>query len=124
MLAMSDINCIKHLRNKKGRSITKIKETLGINWRTAKKDADEDQLPESKIKQSNEMMYSKKWGDIISDWLFEDSKLKKRLRRTKKQMFNELRGLVLKVTIVHSVNLYLIGRIVIMKKKLIKGTIV
>jgi len=62
MLAMSDINCIKHLRNKKGLSITKIKETLGINWRTAKKYADEDQLPDSKIKQSNGMMYTDKWG--------------------------------------------------------------
>lgn len=93
MLAMSDINCIKHLRNKKGLSITKIKETLGINWRTAKKYADEDQLPDSKIKQSNGMMYTDKWGEIVSDWLFEDSKLKKKLRRTKKQIFNELLGL-------------------------------
>ncbi|MDQ1002773.1 putative transcriptional regulator [Neobacillus niacini] len=87
MLAMSDINCIKHLRNKKGLSITKIKETLGINWRTAKKYADENQLPESNIKQPTGMMYTEKWGEIISDWLFEDSKLKKKLRRNKKAMF-------------------------------------
>jgi len=93
MLAMSDINCIKHLRNKKGLSITKIKETLGINWRTAKKYADGDQLPESQIKQSKGMMYTEKWGEIVSDWLFEDSKLKKKLRRTKKQIFNELQNL-------------------------------
>ncbi|WP_307195565.1 hypothetical protein [Neobacillus niacini] len=84
---MSDINCIKHLRNKKGLSITKIKETLGINWRTAKKYADENQLPESNIKQPTGMMYTEKWGEIISDWLFEDSKLKKKLRRNKKAMF-------------------------------------
>lgn len=92
MLAMSDINCIKHLRNKKGQSITKIKETLGINWRTAKKYADEDQLPKSKIKHSKGMMHTEKWGEIVSDWLFEDSKLKKKLRRTKKQIFKELQG--------------------------------
>ncbi|MGN7943283.1 MULTISPECIES: IS21 family transposase [Bacillaceae] len=93
MLAMSDINCIKHLRNKKGLSITKIKETLGINWRTAKKYADENQLPKSKIKKSKGMMHSEKWGQIVSDWLFEDSKLKKKLRRTKKQMFKDLQDL-------------------------------
>ncbi|QVY61286.1 IS21 family transposase [Cytobacillus gottheilii] len=93
MLAMSDINCIKHLRNKKGLSITKIKETLGINWRTAKKYADENQLPESKIKQPNGMMYTEKWGEIISDWLFEDSKLKKKLRRNKKALFKDLQAL-------------------------------
>jgi hypothetical protein len=58
MLAMPDINCIKHLRNKKGLSITKNKETLGINWRIAKKYADENQLPESNIKQPTEMMYT------------------------------------------------------------------
>ncbi len=44
MLAMSDINCIKHLRNNKGLSISKIEETLGINWRTAKKYADGEQV--------------------------------------------------------------------------------
>lgn len=37
MLAMSDIKCIKLLRNQKGLSISKIAETLHINWRTAKK---------------------------------------------------------------------------------------
>jgi predicted transcriptional regulator len=93
MLAMSDINCIKHLRNKKGLSITKIKETLGINWRTAKKYTDEDQLPTSKIKPSKGMMYTEKWGEIVSDWLFEDRKLKKKLRRTKKEIFKELQEL-------------------------------
>lgn len=37
MLAMSEINCIKLMRNQKELSITKIAETLKINWRTAKK---------------------------------------------------------------------------------------
>ncbi len=59
MLAMSDINCIKHLRNTKGLSISEIQKTLGINWRTAKKYADDDQLPEV----SRELAY--KGADII-----------------------------------------------------------
>ncbi|WP_228027597.1 hypothetical protein [Bacillus fonticola] len=54
---MSDINCIKHLRNEKGLSIDKIATTLGINWRTAKKYADEDVLYESIIKPRKGMMY-------------------------------------------------------------------
>ncbi|WEG13407.1 IS21 family transposase [Pullulanibacillus sp. KACC 23026] len=93
MLAMSDINCIKHLRNNKGLSITKIQETLGINWRTAKKYADEDQIPQSKIKSKEGMMYQEHWGEIVSDWLIEDLKLKKKLRRTKKELFKELKEL-------------------------------
>jgi transposase len=93
MLAMSDINCIKHLRNNKGLSITKIEKTLGINWRTAKKYADQDQLPKEKNNVKKGMMYEEKWGEIISDWLAEDCKLKRRLRRTKKQLFLGLKEL-------------------------------
>ncbi|MCM3800513.1 IS21 family transposase, partial [Caldibacillus thermoamylovorans] len=37
------------------------------------------------------MMYEEKWGVIVSDWLFEDLKLRKKLRRTKKQIFEELK---------------------------------
>ena len=48
MLAMSEINCIKFLRNNKGFSISEIQRTIKINWRTAKKYADEDQIPKQK----------------------------------------------------------------------------
>ena len=36
MLAMSEVNCIKKLRNEKGLSITEIAKTMQVNWRTAK----------------------------------------------------------------------------------------
>jgi predicted transcriptional regulator len=93
MLAMSDIHCIKHLRNNKGLSISSIQKTLGINWRTAKKYADQDHLPERIYTEKKGMMYEEKWGEIVSHWLFEDQKLKKKLRRTKKQLFEELQQL-------------------------------
>jgi len=41
---MSDINCIKNLRNNKGLSISQIQKIVGVNWRTAKKYADDDQM--------------------------------------------------------------------------------
>lgn len=91
MLAMSDINCIKKLRNEKGLSISEIQRVMKINWRTAKKYADEDQLPQQKEYKRKGMMYEEKWGEIVSDWLFEDSKLKKKSRRTRKQIFEDLR---------------------------------
>lgn len=91
MLAMSDIDCIKHLRNTKGLSISEIQKTLGINWRTAKTYADENQLPEPKSNRRSVMMYEEKWGEIVSGWLFEDRRLKRKLRRNKKQIFEELR---------------------------------
>ena len=57
MLTMPDINCIKHLRNEKGLSIEKISKALNINWRTAKKYADESELSPSIIKPRKGMMY-------------------------------------------------------------------
>ncbi|MDF1508978.1 hypothetical protein PZE06_12435 [Robertmurraya sp. DFI.2.37] len=90
---MSDINCIKHLRNNKGLPITKIQHTLNINWRTVKKYADEEQLPTTKISPKKGMMHDENWGEIVSDWLFEDSKLRRKERRTKKKLFQELQEL-------------------------------
>ncbi len=90
MLAMSEINCIKTLRNEKGLSISQIADTLAINWRTAKKYGDEDQLPQEKKIMKKGMMYKERWGEIIIDWLEEDSKIKRKLRRTNKQMYEAL----------------------------------
>lgn len=90
MLTMSDINCIKHLRNEKGLKIDQIANTLKINWRTAKKYGDESELPTSIIKPKKGMMYEEKWGTMVSDWLFEDAREKRKLRRTNRQLFKEL----------------------------------
>ncbi|QQX26313.1 IS21 family transposase [Heyndrickxia sporothermodurans] len=90
MLAMSEVNCIKLLRNRKSLSINEISKTLGINWRTAKKYADDDQVPKEMVKKKSGMMYEENLGEIVSDWLGEDEKLKKKLRRTNKKIFNDL----------------------------------
>lgn len=92
MLTMSDINCIKTLRNKKGMSINKIAKTLGIDWRSAKKYADGDLPVKSIIKKPKGMMYEEKWGTMVSDWLLEDNREKKKKRRTNKQLFQELQS--------------------------------
>ncbi|MFD1708335.1 hypothetical protein ACFSCZ_16590 [Siminovitchia sediminis] len=57
MLAMSEINCIKLLMNQKSFSINKIAKILGINWRTAKKYADDDQVPQENVQKKSGMMY-------------------------------------------------------------------
>jgi transposase len=93
MLTMSDIKCIKHLREVKDKSISEIQRTLNINWRTAKKYADGDILPKSNIKEKTGMMYESEWGEILACWCHEDSKLRKKTRRTKKELFLELKKL-------------------------------
>ncbi|MEH7457471.1 IS21 family transposase [Bacillus sp. JJ1127] len=91
MLAMPEINYIKHLRENEDLTIAEISRRLGCNWRTAKKYADGDieigQLPKAKTG----MMYEEVYGEIIDCWLTEDAKLKKKQRRTAKKMFEQLR---------------------------------
>ena len=93
MLAMSEVNCIKTLRNEKGLSISAVATTMKVNWRTAKKYGDGDQLPQEKTHQKKGMMYTEIWGEIIVDWLEEDFKVKKKLRRTNKKMFEDLQSM-------------------------------
>lgn len=87
---MSEVNCIKTLRNEKGLSITEIAKIMQVNWRTAKKYGDGDQLPQEKTHLKKGMMYDGKWGEIVVDWLEEDLKLKKKLRRKNKKIFEDL----------------------------------
>ncbi len=93
MLAMPEINHIKHLRNNKSLSINEISKRTGFCWSTVKKYADEDQLPVEKHSLKKGMMYEEEWGDIVSDWLVEDRALKKKLRRNNKKIFEELEAL-------------------------------
>ena len=66
---------------------------MGINWRTAKKYADGDQLPSEKKIIRSGMMYKEKWGEIVGDWLWEDQKLKRKERRTNKGIFTALQDM-------------------------------
>lgn len=90
---MTDINSIKNLRNNHGKSIKKISEILNIDWRTAKKYADGEENPQPIIKKRTGMMYTEKWGEIVSSWLEEDNRMRKKLRRSRKQLFEELKEL-------------------------------
>jgi transposase len=91
MLTMPEINSIKFMRNDKSLSVNSIANILNINWRTAKKYADHDQLPKETSKPRKGMMYDDQWGEILTDWLWEDQKLKKKSRRTNTKMFRELK---------------------------------
>jgi hypothetical protein len=93
MLAMSEVNCIKVLRNQKSLSINAIPKTMGINWRTAKKYADGEDLPKEKTGKKEGMMHEERWGEIVADWLWEDEKLKKKQRRTNKKIFQDLKAM-------------------------------
>jgi len=91
MLAMAEIKYIKHLREKKGQSIQAISDTLGIDWRTAKKYADcEDfnlAVPQ-KRKRSRPVMGA--YETIVDVWLLADRKLPRKQRHTAKRIYDRL----------------------------------
>lgn len=91
MLTMPEINSIKCLRNDKSLSVNEIAKIHKINWRTAKKYADNEQIPKEKNKIKKGMMYEEEWGEIVINWLLEDQKLKKKLRRKNNQLFSSLK---------------------------------
>lgn len=93
MLAMPEINHIKRLRNIKSLSINEIPKRTGFCWETVKKYADGDQLPEEKLPAKTGMMYTEKWGEIVTDWLIEDYALKTKLRRNNTVIFKQLQEL-------------------------------
>lgn len=72
---MTDTNTIKNLRNEHGKLIWEISKILDVDRRTAKKYADEDINPVPKVKVKKSMMYTEKWGEIVSCWIEEDSRL-------------------------------------------------
>ena len=82
MLAMPEVNYIKHLRENEDLSINEIAKKTGRNWRTIKKYADGESPDKSLTSPRRGMMYEKGYGEIVDYWLEEDMKLKRKDRRT------------------------------------------
>lgn len=93
MLTWDDIKTIKHLRNNRDQSIYQIRKVMNINWRTAKKYADSDQLFITDPTRKNKSMMDDGWGEIIGSWLEEDLRLRRKLRRTVKAIHEQLKPL-------------------------------
>ncbi|MGY4111350.1 transposase [Aeribacillus sp. SP014] len=91
MLAMPEVNYIKHLREKEDLSINEIARKTGRNWRTVKKYADGESFEETLTFRKRGMMYEEGYGEIVDYWLEEDMKLKRKERRTNKKIYEQLR---------------------------------
>jgi transposase len=93
LLTLEDIKTIKYLRNKQDQSIEQIRKTLNINWRTAKKYADEAHLATVEPIRKKKSMMDEGWGEIIGCWLEEDLRLRRKLRRTSQAIYDQLKRL-------------------------------
>ncbi|PEJ76843.1 IS21 family transposase [Bacillus wiedmannii] len=93
MLTMPEIHYIKHLRETDDLSISEISRKVGKNWRTVKKYADGEVYPSDFDINFTKtgMMYDSEFGEIVDLWLEEDSKLRRKERRTNKKIFNQLK---------------------------------
>lgn len=90
MLAMPEVNYIKHLRNNEDMNITDISNKLGRNWRTIKKYAD-GEVPNGTLRVNKRgMMYDEGFGEIVDFWLEEDMKLNRKDRRNNKNIYEQL----------------------------------
>jgi len=45
VLGMTQINCIRTLRQQRGLSVAQVAQIMGVSWQTAKKYGDADELP-------------------------------------------------------------------------------
>ena len=91
MLDMSQINYIKRLRDKEGKTITDIAEKLEISWRTAKKYADGDVNTEDRPKGKRTRPVMGPYTEVVDAWLAEDRKAPKKQRRTAKAIYDQLK---------------------------------
>jgi hypothetical protein len=80
MLAVAEINYIRHEANKKDSNYSEIAQRLGRDSRTVKKYAEqEDFSPEVKSKQDRPSPVMDPVKHIVDEWILEDFKQKKKV---------------------------------------------
>ena len=89
MLVMDQIRYIKHLRDREGKSIQAIADTLDIDWRTAKKYADCEDFNLPPRRKSRKPVMDP-YETIIDTWLLEDMNMPKKQRHTAKRIYDRL----------------------------------
>lgn len=87
---MAQINFIKHLRECEDQSIRKIAEKLDIDWRTAKKYADQDDWNIQLKHPNRRRPVMDPYVQIVDAWLLEDQTAPRKQRHTAKRIYDRL----------------------------------
>jgi transposase len=91
MLAMAEINYIRHEVNKKGHSYSEVAKRMNRDKRTVQKYADMENFnPEEKIIQTRTAKIMDPVKPILDQWIREDLQKKKKFRRTAQRMYIQL----------------------------------
>jgi hypothetical protein len=90
MLKMPQQQYIKFLREVKGLNISEISESMDINWRTAKKYADQDNWNLTLTKRNRVGPVMEPYQEIVNTWLEEDRLLPRKQRHTAIRVYKRL----------------------------------
>ncbi len=88
---MSQIEYIKKMREIEGCSISEIAKRLKINWRTAKKYADNAIKIQAQPKRKRESPVMGPYMYVVDAWLEEDQRMPAKQRRTAKAIYDQLK---------------------------------
>src|SRR5690606_36207918 len=91
MLAVAEINYIRHEANQKGCSYSDIAKRMNRDPRTVKKYAEMEDFSSSRKKQKRKARVMDPVKPILDQWIQEDLKKKKKYRRTAKRMYGMLK---------------------------------
>lgn len=93
MLKMAQIQYIKHLYENEEKSINEITKITGLNYRTVRKYAYQEDWSEEKLPNIEPQSYPVLKGYIaaIDEWLEEDRKAPRKQRHTVKRIYDRLR---------------------------------
>ena len=92
MLAVAEINYIRHEAERKDCSYSEIAKRTGKDPRTVKKYVEMDDFsPKVKPKQKRPAPVMEPVKEILDGWIMEDFSLKKKFRRTAKRMWEQLK---------------------------------
>ncbi len=89
MLAVAEIDYIRHEVNQKGEKYASVARKMGIDPRTVSKYANQEEFPEKK-KQRRKAPVMDPVKPILDNWIREDLKKKRKYHRTSKRMFELL----------------------------------
>ena len=91
MLAVAEMNYIRHEANQKGCSYSDIAKRMKRDPRTVKKYAEMEDFSASKVKQKRKAKVMDPVKPILDKWIKEDLTKKKKYRRTAKRMYEMLK---------------------------------
>lgn len=93
MLEMTQINCIRVLRQQVGLPIARVAELTNVSWQTAKKYGDAEALPLPRTRSPRKKPVMDGYLEIIEVWLLEDLNKPAKQRRTARKIFEGLQEL-------------------------------